>query len=79
MDKIRKIKKTFHETASWIPKDFKEDLETCKEYKERWISIYIIYFTMFLISVGFSIILTGVWPYLDKVISFLKTAPCPMV
>lgn len=43
-----------------------EDLETEEENKERWQSIYIIYFTMFLISLGFSIIITGVWPYLDK-------------
>nr|CAD7586475.1 unnamed protein product [Timema genevievae] len=41
-------------------------LETCEERSERWLSIYIIYFTMFLMSLGFSIILTGVWPYLDK-------------
>lgn len=44
-----------------------DDLETEQEYKERWRSIYIIYFTMFLISLGFSIIVTGVWPYLDEV------------
>lgn len=44
-----------------------DDLETYQQYKERWRSIYIIYFTMFMISLGFSIIVTGVWPYLDKV------------
>lgn len=44
-----------------------EGLETLQEYKDRWRSIYIIYFTMFLISLGFSIIVTGVWPYLNKV------------
>lgn len=44
-----------------------DDLETEIERKERWRSIYIIYFTMFLMSLGFSIILTGVWPYLGKV------------
>lgn len=44
-----------------------DDLETEAQYKERWRSIYIIYFTMFLISLGFSIIVTGVWPYLDEV------------
>lgn len=42
-------------------------LETESEYRERWISIRVIYFTMFLMSLGFSIIITGVWPYLDKV------------
>lgn len=48
-----------------IPVD--DELETVDERKERWRSIYAIYFTMFLMSLGFSIILTGVWPYLDKV------------
>ncbi|XP_031841265.1 CLN7/MFS domain-containing 8 [Nomia melanderi] len=43
-----------------------DDLETVAERKERWRSIYVIYFTMFLMSLGFSIILTGVWPYLKK-------------
>ncbi|XP_076752228.1 CLN7/MFS domain-containing 8 isoform X2 [Xylocopa sonorina] len=47
-----------------VPVD--DDLETVSERKERWRSIYVIYFTMFLMSLGFSIILTGVWPYLDK-------------
>lgn len=44
-----------------------DNLETEVERKERWRSVYVIYFTMFLMSLGFSIILTGVWPYLDKV------------
>ena len=43
-----------------------DDLETVKERNERWRSIYAIYFTMFLMSLGFSIILTGVWPYLQN-------------
>lgn len=42
-------------------------IETAQEKKERHLSLQIIYFTMFLISLGFSIILTGIWPYLDKV------------
>lgn len=44
-----------------------ESLETEKEKKERFWSLRIVYFTMFLISLGFSIVLTGIWPYLDKV------------
>lgn len=47
-------------------KKFPDELETAEEYKLRWRSIHIIYFTMFLMSLGFSIVLTGVWPYLDK-------------
>lgn len=45
---------------------FDDNLETEEEYQERWISVRIIYFTMFLMSLGFSIVLTGIWPYLDK-------------
>ncbi|GFG32490.1 hypothetical protein Cfor_04323 [Coptotermes formosanus] len=48
-----------------IPEE-SDGLETPQEKRQRWISIRIIYFTMFLMSLGFSIILTGVWPYLDK-------------
>lgn len=42
-------------------------LETEGEKKIRLTSLRIIYFTMFLMTLGFSIILTGIWPYLDKV------------
>ncbi|XP_076246546.1 CLN7/MFS domain-containing 8 [Calliopsis andreniformis] len=60
MDCLKKIKRK----RNIISAD--DDLETVTERKERWKSIYAIYFTMFLMSLGFSIILTGVWPYLDK-------------
>ncbi|KAB0801874.1 hypothetical protein PPYR_04060 [Photinus pyralis] len=65
MDFLQRIAKRFKQENRFLnrPKDI---LESELEYKERWISIYIIYFTMFLISLGFSIIITGVWPYLDK-------------
>lgn len=43
------------------------DLETFEERRTRWRSIRIIYLTMFVMSTGFTIILTGVWPYLAKV------------
>lgn len=45
----------------------KQILETDDEKKTRLLSLRIIYFTMFLMTLGFSIILTGIWPYLDKV------------
>ncbi|XP_053684876.1 major facilitator superfamily domain-containing protein 8 [Sabethes cyaneus] len=48
------------------PEDLSDGLETESQYIARWNSIRIIYYTMFLMSLGFSIILTGVWPYLDK-------------
>uniref|UniRef100_A0A6P4EI48 Major facilitator superfamily domain-containing protein 8 isoform X1 n=1 Tax=Drosophila rhopaloa TaxID=1041015 RepID=A0A6P4EI48_DRORH len=49
-----------------LPEDVDDGLETLEEYKQRWRSVRIIYFTMFLMSLGFSIILTGIWPYLNK-------------
>lgn len=51
-----------------------DDLETLVEKSQRWRSIYVIYFTMFLMSLGFSIVLTGVWPYLDEVIKKKKSS-----
>lgn len=42
-------------------------LETDEEKRTRQLSLKIIYFTMFLMTLGFSIILTSIWPYLDKV------------
>jgi MFS transporter, ceroid-lipofuscinosis neuronal protein 7 len=42
-------------------------LETEAERRTRLLSLKIIYFTMFLMTLGFSIILTGIWPFLDKV------------
>ncbi|VVC91066.1 unnamed protein product [Leptidea sinapis] len=46
-----------------------DELESAQERRERWRSIYVIYFTMFQMSLGFSIVLTGVWPYLDKLVA----------
>ncbi|XP_037047461.1 major facilitator superfamily domain-containing protein 8 [Bradysia coprophila] len=62
MDSIRKFFKK-HKKITNIPDD---GLETEAEYSARWLSIRIIYFTMFLMSLGFSVVLTGVWPFLDK-------------
>ncbi|XP_059216197.1 major facilitator superfamily domain-containing protein 8 isoform X1 [Stomoxys calcitrans] len=49
-----------------IPDDLNDGLETLDEYRTRWRSVRVIYFTMFLMSLAFSIILTGIWPYLNK-------------
>ncbi|KAJ8683368.1 hypothetical protein QAD02_019160 [Eretmocerus hayati] len=43
-----------------------DDLETYQERRERNRSLYVIYFTMFLMSLGFSIVITGIWPFLIK-------------
>nr|XP_019931028.2 major facilitator superfamily domain-containing protein 8-like isoform X2 [Aedes albopictus] len=39
-------------------------LETASEYRERWISIRVMYYTGFLVYVAFGIITTSAWPYL---------------
>lgn len=67
----QKVQETTDQPQPNIP-PYDPLLETEIEYRERWISVRIIYFTMFLMSLGFSIILTGIWPYLDKVNSVLK-------
>lgn len=37
------------------------------ENRSRWRSIRVMYFTMFLSSVGFTIVITSLWPYLQRV------------
>ncbi|XP_030578500.1 major facilitator superfamily domain-containing protein 8 isoform X2 [Archocentrus centrarchus] len=37
-----------------------------EDYRSRWRSIRVMYFTMFLSSVGFTIVITSLWPYLEK-------------
>ncbi|XP_058826805.1 major facilitator superfamily domain-containing protein 8-like [Topomyia yanbarensis] len=39
-------------------------LETEAEYRERWISIRVMYFTAFLVYISFGIVATCLWPYL---------------
>lgn len=56
------VKEDQRERLSKLDEDV---LETEDEYKQRWLSIRIMYFTMFLMALGFSVVLTGVWPYLD--------------
>ncbi|GAB1287493.1 Major facilitator superfamily domain-containing protein 8 [Apodemus speciosus] len=42
-------------------------IETQEHYKSRWRSVRILYLTMFLSSVGFSIVIMSIWPYLQKI------------
>ncbi|XP_069319751.1 major facilitator superfamily domain-containing protein 8-like isoform X1 [Eulemur rufifrons] len=44
-----------------------DTVETEEHYKSRWKSIRILYLTMFLSSVGFSIVIMSIWPYLQKI------------
>ncbi|XP_070552779.1 major facilitator superfamily domain-containing protein 8-like [Ptychodera flava] len=41
--------------------------ESPEDYRRRWWSIRIMYFTMFIASLGFSIVVTSIWPYLKTV------------
>lgn len=65
MDLYRKLRARF--ATNEIPEELDDGLESLDDYKQRWRSIHIIYFTMFLMSLGFSIILTGIWPFLTAV------------
>ncbi|MBN3323727.1 MFSD8 protein, partial [Atractosteus spatula] len=50
------------------PNNNEKDIpETLSKYRTRWRSIRVMYLTMFLSSVGFSIVITSVWPYLQKI------------
>ncbi|XP_043917685.1 major facilitator superfamily domain-containing protein 8 [Protopterus annectens] len=42
-------------------------VETEDNFRSRWRSIRIMYLTMFLSSVGFSIVITSIWPFLQKI------------
>ncbi|KAM5255584.1 major facilitator superfamily domain-containing protein 8 [Ctenodactylus gundi] len=42
-------------------------IESEEHYRSRWRSIRILYLTMFLSSVGFSIVIMSIWPYLQKI------------
>lgn len=46
-----------------------KSLETAEEKQGRVQSLIIVYFTLFLQSLGLAIAMTGVWPFLDKVSS----------
>ncbi|XP_068569460.1 major facilitator superfamily domain-containing protein 8-like [Cebidichthys violaceus] len=57
------------ETTPLLRDDSNSDdsLPQDEEYKSRWRSIRVMYFTMFLSSVGFTLVITSLWPYLQKI------------
>lgn len=68
LNAIRTFKaKISHKIYNQLSNYQDDGLETLQEYQTRWRSLRIIYFTMFMMAMGFSIVLTGVWPYLSKV------------
>lgn len=48
----------------------KKELETTEEHYERIKTLIIVFFTMFLQSLGLAIAMTGIWPYLNQVSFF---------
>ncbi|XP_056156401.1 major facilitator superfamily domain-containing protein 8 [Lampris incognitus] len=55
------------ENSPLLKDDASSDDSQDEDYKSRWRSIRVMYFTMFLSSVGFTIVITSLWPYLQKV------------
>ncbi|XP_034020010.1 major facilitator superfamily domain-containing protein 8 [Thalassophryne amazonica] len=55
------------ETTPLLKDDASSDDYQNDDYRSRWRSIQVMYFTMFLSSVGFTIVITSLWPYLQKV------------
>ena len=51
-----------------------KSLEDAIEKRERTVSLVIVYFTLFLQSLGLAIAMTGVWPFLIKVSSLVFSA-----
>ncbi|XP_041821099.1 major facilitator superfamily domain-containing protein 8 [Chelmon rostratus] len=55
------------ENTPLLGDDASSDDSHDEDYKSRWRSIRVMYFTMFLSSVGFTIVITSLWPYLQKI------------
>uniref|UniRef100_UPI003AAE50D1 major facilitator superfamily domain-containing protein 8 isoform X1 n=2 Tax=Centroberyx gerrardi TaxID=166262 RepID=UPI003AAE50D1 len=55
------------ENTPLLKDDASSDDSQDEDYKSRWRSIRVMYFTMFLSSVGFTIVITSLWPYLQKI------------
>uniref|UniRef100_A0A1Q3FSD9 Putative transporter/transmembrane protein n=2 Tax=Culex tarsalis TaxID=7177 RepID=A0A1Q3FSD9_CULTA len=53
-------------TLKQSDKDRSLGLETGAEYRQRWISIRVVYFIGFLMFLAFGIVATGIWPYLKS-------------
>ncbi|XP_072232496.1 major facilitator superfamily domain-containing protein 8 [Leuresthes tenuis] len=55
------------DTTPLLRDDTSSDGSQDEDYRSRWRSIRVMYFTMFLSSVGFTIVITSLWPYLQKI------------
>lgn len=47
-------------------KDRSSGLESDEEYRDRWITIRVVYFSGFLMFLSFGVVATGLWPYLEN-------------
>lgn len=55
------------DTTPLLRDDDSSDGSVEEDSSSRWRSIRVMYFTMFLSSVGFTIVITSLWPYLQKI------------
>ncbi|KAI3375779.1 hypothetical protein L3Q82_004072 [Scortum barcoo] len=55
------------DTTPLLGDDASSDDSQDEDYKSRWRCIRVMYFTMFLSSVGFTIVITSLWPYLQRI------------
>uniref|UniRef100_A0AAQ5ZCF4 Major facilitator superfamily (MFS) profile domain-containing protein n=1 Tax=Amphiprion ocellaris TaxID=80972 RepID=A0AAQ5ZCF4_AMPOC len=55
------------DTTPLLRDDESSDGSVEEDSSSRWRSIRVMYFTMFLSSVGFTIVITSLWPYLQKI------------
>lgn len=55
------------DTTPLLRDDESSDGSVEGDSSSRWRSIRVMYFTMFLSSVGFTIVITSLWPYLQKI------------
>uniref|UniRef100_A0A8D8G1G4 Major facilitator superfamily domain-containing protein 8 n=2 Tax=Culex pipiens TaxID=7175 RepID=A0A8D8G1G4_CULPI len=67
-------------TLKQSDKDRSLGLETGAEYRQRWVSIRVVYFIGFLMFLAFGIVATGIWPYLKSVLEkfqLFSAIQCP--
>ncbi|XP_047429464.1 major facilitator superfamily domain-containing protein 8 [Mugil cephalus] len=57
----------YDDTTPLLRDDASSDGSEDEDCRSRWRSIRVMYFTMFLSSVGFTIVITSLWPYLQKI------------
>ena len=67
MSAAEKVKMKENQATENLMTSLEKSLETPTERKKRMISLYIVHLSMLVVSLGSSIIFTGVYPYLLSV------------